>query len=64
MACLESRGEMPGFEWEVGVAEEEGVQMYPARTFKEIVVKDEMIVGVRCVEVDFRGFKRGRPDID
>ena len=63
MTCLESRGEMPGFQWEVGVAEGEGVQMYPARTFKEVVVKDEKIVGVRCTEVIFRGFKRGRPDI-
>jgi len=63
MACLESRGEMPGFQWEVGVAEEEGVQMCPARTFKEIVVKDEKIAGVRCMEIVFRGFKRGRPDI-
>jgi heterodisulfide reductase subunit A len=63
MACLESRGEMPGFLWEVGVAEAEGVQMFPARTFKEIVVKDEKIVGVRCMEVIFRGFKRGHPDI-
>jgi len=25
----------------VGVAEEEGVQMFPARTFKEIIVKDD-----------------------
>jgi len=63
MACLEPRGEMPGFQWEVGVAEEEGVQVYPGRTFKEVVVKYEQIVGVRCVEVEFRGFKRGRPDI-
>jgi heterodisulfide reductase subunit A2 len=63
MACLESRGEMPGFQWEVGVAEAEGVQMYPGRTFKEIVVRDEKIVGVRCMEVIFRGFKHGRPDI-
>jgi len=64
MACLEPRGEMPGFEWEILVAEEEGIQMRPGRTFKEIVVEDEQIVGVRCVEVDFRGFKNGRPDMD
>ncbi len=63
MACLEPRGEMPSFEWEVGVAESEGIQLFPGRTFKEIVVKDEKIVGVRCIEVVFRGFKRGRPDI-
>ena len=63
MACLETRGEMPGFHWEIGVAEAEGVQLFPGRTFKEIVVKGEKIAGVRCVEVDFRGFKHGRPDI-
>jgi heterodisulfide reductase subunit A len=64
MICLEPRGEMPGFEWEVQVAEEEGVRLYPGRTFKEIVVKDEKVVGVRCKEVVFRGFKRGRPDME
>lgn len=64
MACLEPRGEMPGFAWEVAVAEEEGIQLYPGRTFKEIVVQDDKIVGVRCVQVNFRGFKGGRPDMD
>jgi heterodisulfide reductase subunit A len=64
MACLEPRGEMPGFDWEVGVAEEEGVRMRPGRTFKEIVVQDERITGVRCAQINFRGFKRGRPDFD
>ena len=63
IACLEPRGEMPSFKWEIGVAESEGIQIFPGRTFKEIVVKDEKIIGVRCVEVVFRGFKRGRPDI-
>ena len=64
MACLEPRGEMPGFDWEIGVAEAEGVQICPERTFKEIVVKDDKVRGVRCTEVVFRGFKRGRPDIE
>jgi heterodisulfide reductase subunit A2 len=64
MTCLETKGEMPGFEWEIGVAEEEGVVIYPGRTFKEIVVKRGKIKGVRCDEVIFRGFKRGRPDIE
>ncbi|MBN1148221.1 MAG: FAD-dependent oxidoreductase [Anaerolineales bacterium] len=64
MACLESRGEMPGFEWEIGVAEEEGVQMRPGRVFKEVVVENNKIVGVRCTEIVFRGFKHGRPDFD
>jgi len=64
MACLEPRGEMPGFQWEIAVAEEEGVKICPGRTFKEIVVKDDKIVGVSCVEIIFHGFKGGRPDIE
>ncbi|MGD8553189.1 MAG: FAD-dependent oxidoreductase, partial [Anaerolineales bacterium] len=63
MICLEPRGEMPGFEWEIEVAEEEGIKLYAGRTFKEVVVKDGKIQGIRCVEVEFRGFKGGRPDI-
>lgn len=61
MACLEPRGEMPGFLWEVAVAEEEGVKLCTGRTFKEIVVRDDKIEGVRCVEIIFHGFKGGRP---
>jgi len=64
MACLETRGEMPGFDWEVGVAEEEGIAMCPGRTFKEIVVEDGRIIGVRCTKIDFHGFKHGRPDYE
>ncbi len=64
MACLEPRGEMPGFEWEISVAEEEGVRIQAGRTFKEIVVNDDRIVGVRCVEIIFRGFKGGRPNFE
>jgi heterodisulfide reductase subunit A len=64
MACLEPRGEMPGFAWEISVAEEEGIQLYPGRTFKEIVVREDKIVGVRCIQVDFHGFKGGRPIMD
>jgi heterodisulfide reductase subunit A len=63
MACLEPRGEMPGFQWEIAVAEEEGVKMFPGRTFKEIIIKNDRITGVRCVKVEFRGFKHGRPNI-
>jgi NADPH-dependent glutamate synthase beta subunit-like oxidoreductase len=64
MACLEPRGEMPGFDWEIGVAEEEGIEICPARTFKEIMVEDDKVKGVKCTEVVFRGFTRGRPDIE
>jgi len=63
MACLEPRGEMPGFEWEVAVAEQEGIQVCAGRTFKEVIVKRNKITGVRCVEIEFHGFKHGRPNI-
>lgn len=64
MACLEPRGEMPGFDWEVGVAEDEGVELCPGRTFKEIVVEDDKIIGVLCSEVEFHGFDQGIPDFE
>ena len=64
MACLEPRGEMPGFEWETAVAEEEGVEICPGRTFKEIAVEGEKIIGVHCAEIVFHGFKGGRPQIE
>jgi heterodisulfide reductase subunit A-like polyferredoxin len=62
MACLESREKMPAHDWEVRDAEEEGVQVFASRTFKEITAADGQVSGVRCAEVDFRGFADGRPD--
>lgn len=64
MTCLESREQMPASAWEIEAAEEEGIAMYPGRTFKEIVAEGGHVAGVRCVEVDFRGFVEGRPDMD
>lgn len=68
MACLERRDQMPAFEWEIRDAEEEGVEIFPQRTFKEVTgssyVDGEWVTGVRCVQVDFRGFVEGRPDME
>jgi heterodisulfide reductase subunit A-like polyferredoxin len=64
MACLESRDAMPAHDWEIRDAEEEGIQVFPSRTFKEITRDSGQVAGVRCVQVDFRGFKEGRPDFD
>jgi len=64
MACLESREKMPAHDWEIRDASEEGVQIYPSRTFKEITNENGLVTGVRCVSVDFRGFIDGRPDFD
>ncbi|MCS6907619.1 MAG: FAD-dependent oxidoreductase, partial [Anaerolineales bacterium] len=64
MACLESRETMPAHDWEVRDAEEEGIAIYPSRTFKEITQEEGRVTGVRCVQVNFRGFIDGRPDFD
>lgn len=64
MACLESRETMPAHDWEVRDAMEEGIEVFPSRTFKEVASQSGQVSGVRCVEVDFRGFIEGRPDFD
>jgi len=64
MVCLEPRGEMPGFEWEVAVAEKEGVELCTGRTFKEIILENDQIVGVHCAEVNFHGMVKGRLSFD
>lgn len=65
MACLESRAQMPAAAEEVAEAEEEGVVVFPGRTFLEVVAEGGRVIGVRCQEVDLRGFlPDGRPDMD
>jgi heterodisulfide reductase subunit A-like polyferredoxin len=64
MSCLESRETMPSHDWEVRDAEQEGIQIYPSRTFKEVTSESGRVTGVRTVRVDFRGFVEGRPDFD
>ena len=64
MTCLEPRDRMPAHAWEVAEAEEEGIEVFPARTFKEVTNDSGRVTGVRTVEVNFRGFIDGRPDFD
>jgi len=69
MACLESREKMPAHAWEIDDAEEEGIEIFSARTFKEVTSSDGHVAGVRCAEINFRGFVEGaggytRPDFD
>ena len=64
MTCLEDRQQMPAHEWEVIEAEEEGIQVFPARTFKEITSQEGRVTGVCTVNVDFHGFQDGRPIFD
>ncbi|MBN2386043.1 MAG: FAD-dependent oxidoreductase [Anaerolineales bacterium] len=56
MIFRKPKGEMTGFEWEVAVAEEEGVEMCGATLFKEVVVEHGDISGVRCVRTEYHGY--------
>ena len=65
MIFRKPKGEMTGFEWEVEIAEEEGVQMCGATLFKEIVIENGKIIGVKCVRTEYHGYdKKGRILID
>ena len=64
MSCLESRETMPAHDWEIEDAQEEGIEVFPSRTFKQVTGEGDRVTGVRCVQVDFRGFVDGRPDFD
>jgi heterodisulfide reductase subunit A-like polyferredoxin len=64
LTCLEGRDQMPSHDWEVKDAEDEGIEIFPSRTFKEITNQDGKVSGVRTVDVDFHGFVDGRPDFD
>lgn len=56
MACLEGRGSMPAYPWEIEAAEAEGVIIHPCRAFKEVVHTKGQITGVQCLDVTFMEF--------
>jgi heterodisulfide reductase subunit A-like polyferredoxin len=64
MTCLESRETMPAHDWEIEDAQEEGIEILPSRTFREVLNQEGRATGLRCIQVDFRGFVDGRPDFD
>jgi len=64
MSCLESRETMPAHDWEIRDAQDEGIEVFPSRTFKEIAQDNGKVTGVRCTQINFRGFVDGRPDFD
>jgi len=60
LACLESRAEMPAHDWEIEAAKEEGVQIYPSRTFERILGdQSDHVQGVECMEVASFHFDEG-----
>ncbi|MGD8684118.1 MAG: FAD-dependent oxidoreductase [Chloroflexota bacterium] len=56
MACLEARDQMPAHAWEIAEAEEEGVQLYPARSFVRIRDEAGRVTGLECLDVTFMEF--------
>jgi len=58
MACLESRETMPATKEDLEQVEQEGIGIYPARSFKQIVVSGGKITGVECVNVKFMQFEK------
>ncbi len=65
MACLESRETMPAADDEIKQGEEEGITLYPARTFTRILSENGKITGVECLEVTSLTFdEEKRPQIE
>jgi NADPH-dependent glutamate synthase beta subunit-like oxidoreductase/Pyruvate/2-oxoacid:ferredoxin oxidoreductase delta subunit len=56
IACLESRETMPASDEEIKQGEEEGITLYPARTFTRILSENGKISGVECLEVTSLSF--------
>jgi len=51
LACLESRETMPAAKDEIEQGEEEGIKIYPGRTFTRIISQNGKIAGVEYLEV-------------
>ncbi len=65
MACLEARETMPAAEDEIKQGEEEGIKLYPARTFTRILSVNGKVTGVECLEVTSLTFdEEKRPQIE
>ena len=51
IACLESRKEMPAWEWEIEEAKEEGVEFIYSRGPRRVLVSGDKITGLEVMEV-------------
>ena len=57
LACLESREKMPAHPWEIQAGEEEGIQVFPSRTFEKILGDESgHVTGVECMDVSTFSF--------
>jgi NADPH-dependent glutamate synthase beta subunit-like oxidoreductase len=65
MSCLETRDTMPATADEIKQGEDEGIEIFPARTFIRIIVENGKINGVECCEVCSLTFDEDRnPQIE
>jgi heterodisulfide reductase subunit A-like polyferredoxin len=66
MACLESRDKMPSHPWEVQAAEDEGITLYPSRSFERILPDAAgRACGVECMLVnEFHFDETGRLSVE
>ena len=56
MACLECKADMPAARDEIDQGEEEGITVYPSRTFTRILRENGKIRGVEFLEVESFSF--------
>jgi NADPH-dependent glutamate synthase beta subunit-like oxidoreductase len=52
MACLEFKDNMPAACDEIEEGEEEGIQIFPGKTFKQILDDGGKVTGVECLDVE------------
>lgn len=65
IACLESRETMPAADEEIKQGEEEGIKMFPGRTFTRVLTENRKITGVACLEVTSLAFDEDKnPQIE
>ncbi|HEY42172.1 MAG TPA: FAD-dependent oxidoreductase [Dehalococcoidia bacterium] len=56
MACLESRDTMPAFRPDISQTEAEGIEIFPSRSFKQILGENGKVKGVECLKVKWMEF--------
>jgi len=60
IACLECGDTMPASSEEIEQGLEEGITLYPARTFTRVLTENGNITGVECLEVESFSFDEDR----
>jgi NADPH-dependent glutamate synthase beta subunit-like oxidoreductase/Pyruvate/2-oxoacid:ferredoxin oxidoreductase delta subunit/ferredoxin len=65
MACLEFKDNMPAACDEIEEGEEEGIQIFPGKTFKQVMNEGGKVTGVECLDVEsFEFDEDGRLELE